>query len=158
MFLLESVSGHWLHRPNRIIMFKNIEIGGVIKFGNFSGQVRRRRLEEQAAKSGKTPEEMLREKKKKMAKWQSQRDDLKLVRCSNCGHRGHNFDWCPFALPFFLRQLGRFRGIGGQWKPEEPPLSLTESERAKFNKHFAILSMRLAPDQATYSSAASAHY
>jgi hypothetical protein len=123
-------------------MFKSIE-GGIVKFGKISGQVRRRRLEEQAAKSGLSPDELLREKKKKMEHWQSQREELKLVRCSNCGHRGHNFHWCPFALPFFLRQLGRFRGMHGQWEPQEPPLCLTELERTKFNKHFAILSMKL---------------
>ena len=130
-----------------IIMFKSTE-GGVVKFGNFSGQVRRRRLEEQASKAGVSPEELLREKKKKMARWQSQRDDLKLVRCCNCGHRGHSFEWCPFALPYFMRQRDRFRGMHGHWEAQEPPLCLNELERAKFNKHFAILSMRL-KDQPT---------
>lgn len=139
-------------------MFKSVE-GGVVKFGNFSGQVRRRRLEEQAARLGLSPEELLREKKTKMAKWQSQRDELQLVRCSNCGHKGHNFYWCPFGLPYFLRQLGRFRGMSGHWGLEEPPLCLTESERAKFNKHFAILSMRLErqPTSDERSTSASIH-
>jgi hypothetical protein len=138
-------------------MVKNIEIGGVKKFGNFSGQERRRRLQEQALQFGTTPEELLRQKKNKMAMWQAQRHHLQLVRCSNCGHRGHNFDWCPFALPFFLNQLGRFRGNFGQWMPEEPPLSLTDSERTKFNKHFAILSMRLLPSPSAHSEVASVH-
>ena len=138
-------------------MVKLIEIGGVMKFGNFSGQERRRRLEEQALKYGTTPEDLRQQNKNKMAKWQAERDHLRLVRCSNCGHRGHNFDWCPFALPYFLRQLGRFRGHCGQWIPEEPPLSLTESERTKFNKHFAILSMRLLPAQSAHSEISSVH-
>ena len=128
-----------------------------MKFGNFSGQERRRRLEEQALKYGTTPEELRQQNKNKMAKWQAERDHLRLVRCSNCGHRGHNFDWCPFALPYFLRQLGRFRGNFGQWMPEEPPLPLTDSERAKFNKHFAILSMRLLPARNAHYEAASVH-
>jgi hypothetical protein len=138
-------------------MAKRIEIGGVIKICIFSGQERRRRLEQQALKFGTTPRELLQEKKNTMAKWQAQRDHLRLVRCSNCGHRGHNFEWCPFALPYFLRQLERFRGKFGQWMSEEPPLSLTESERTKFNKHFAILSMRLPPAQSAHSEVASAH-
>jgi hypothetical protein len=134
-----------------MFMAKRIENGGVMKLGIFSGQERRRRLEEQALKCGTTPDQLLHQKKMKMAQWQAQRHDLRHVRCSNCGHRGHNFDWCPFALPYFLRQLGRFRGHCGQWIPEEPPLSLTESERTKFNKHFAILSMRLLPAQPAHS-------
>jgi DNA-directed RNA polymerase subunit RPC12/RpoP len=138
-------------------MVKVIEIGGVVKLGNFSGQERRRRLEEQALKCGTTPEELRQQKKNKMANWQAERDHLRLVRCPNCGHRGHNFDWCPFALPFFLRQLGRFRGNCGLWMREEPPLALTDSERIKFNKHFAILSMRLLPAQSAHSKVASAH-
>jgi hypothetical protein len=123
-------------------MNKNVE-GSIIKFGNFSGKVRRRRLEEQAALAGVSSEELLKEKKKKIALWQSLRHNMKLFRCPNCGHKGHSFDWCPFALPYFLRQLGRFRGMNGHWGPEEPPLCLNESERSKFNKHWAILSMRL---------------
>ena len=123
-------------------MFKTVK-GGIVKFGNFSGQVRRQRLQEQAARAGVLPEELLRERKDKMALWQTQRHEMQLVRCSNCGHRGHSFEWCPFALRYFLRQLGRFRGMSGHWRPDEPPLCLTELERSKFNKHFAILSMSL---------------
>lgn len=123
-------------------MYKIVE-GGIKKFGNFSGQERRRRLEEQAALAGLSSEELLRQKKNKMALWQSLRLEMKLVRCSNCGHKGHSFDWCPFALPYFLRQLGRFRGKNGQWEPDEPPLCLNDLERSKFSKHWAILSMRL---------------
>ena len=122
-------------------MFKRS--GGILKFGNSSGHERRRRLEYQAAKHGVSPEQLLQEKKNKIARWQSEREDLKLVRCCNCGHRGHNFEWCPFALPYFLSQRDRFRGKGGQWRPEEPALCLTESERSKLNKHFSILSMNL---------------
>ena len=123
--------------------------------GKRTGQQRRRRLEEQAARCGKQPDELLREKKQNMAKWQSQRDDLRQVRCPNCGHIGHNFNWCPFALPFYLRQLGRFRGNGGLWRPDEPPIRLTEQEQVKFHKHFAILSMRLQTAGATHASQAS---
>ena len=138
-------------------MLKSVGNGGVSKFVHFSGHERRRRLQEQAAKRGQTPEELLREKKMTMASWQLKRDDLKLVRCCNCGHRGHNFGWCPFATPYFLRQLGRFRGINGRWMPEEPPLPLSESERTKFNKHFAILSMRLKHDEVAINSLVTGH-
>jgi hypothetical protein len=132
-----------------------MDSGGVQKLvGNRTGQQRRRRLEEQAMRCGKQPDDLLRERKKQMASWQSQRDDLRLVRCSNCGHIGHNFNWCPFALSFYLRQLGRFRGNGGLWMPDEAPLCLNEQEHAKFHKHFAILSMRLGPALVTRSSQA----
>ncbi len=119
---------------------------GIRRIRNYSGNERKKRLEKQAKIRGITSEEMLQDRKQSILNWQLQREALLEIRCSNCGHVGHNFEWCPFALPYFLRQLDRFRGFNGSWNSNEPPLCLDKSEKIKYNKHFAILSMKLGPD------------
>jgi hypothetical protein len=72
---------------------------------------------------------------------------LKNQRCPNCGYFGHNYHWCPFTLPVFLEQKDRFRGIEGRWGDNEMPLPLSQIERERMSKHFAILCMRLESTQ-----------
>ena len=120
------------------------EIGGVRKvFRSLTGSSRRRLLEQQAARAGKIPEDLLRERKDRKQAWQLDKMRLKNHRCPNCGYFGHNYHWCPFTLPVFLKQLDRFRGIDGRWEDKETPLLLSQNERERMSKHFAILSMRL---------------
>ena len=107
-----------------------------------TGNQRRSLLELQATRLGKDPKVLLEQRKQLKIEWQAKRNQLMFTRCCNCGHEGHNFDFCPFALPYFLNQP-RFRGKTGIWRPEEPAIVLTEKERIKSIKHFEILSMQV---------------
>ena len=109
-------------------------------FKKMTGDQRRCLLEQQAARLGKDPNVLLEHRKQNKIKWQAQRKHLEFTQCCNCGHKGHNFDFCPFSLPFFLNQ-SRFRGKTGLWRPNETAVVLTEKERLKSIKHFEILSM-----------------
>jgi hypothetical protein len=125
-----------------------VETGGVRKaFRSMTGSSRRRLLEQQAARAGRTPEDLLCERKDRKQAWQSQKMHLKNQRCPNCGYFGHNYHWCPFTLPVFLEQKDRFRGIEGRWGDNEMPLPLSQIERERMSKHFAILCMRLESTQ-----------
>jgi hypothetical protein len=119
-------------------MTSQLQSAGILK--KLTGNQRRRLLELQAAKIGKDPDALLENRKLKKLAWQEQRTCLQFYRCCNCGHVGHNFDFCPFAFPFFLRQ-SRFRGMNGLWNPEESAVVMSENERLKYMKHFEILSM-----------------
>jgi|LauGreDrversion4_2_1035121.scaffolds.fasta_scaffold332607_1 hypothetical protein len=107
---------------------------------HLTGNQRRRLLEQQATRSGEDPDVLLQKRKELKLAWQARRAVLTFFRCCNCGHTGHDFAFCPFALPHFLRQ-SRFRGPNGQWHPEEPAVNFTEKERLKCIRHFEILSM-----------------
>jgi hypothetical protein len=110
-------------------------------FQSITGSARRRRLEQQAATLGTTPEALLMSRKARKQQWQNCRQELRTFQCPNCGHVGHNYAWCPFTTPFFLSQMDRFRGPTGQWADKYHAVNLSFSEREKMSKHFAILSM-----------------
>jgi hypothetical protein len=120
------------------IMASPLERAGVLK--KLTGNQRRRLLEQQAAQSGENPDVLLQNRKQKKLAWQALRTALTFTRCCNCGHTGHDFDYCPFALPHFLSQ-SRFRGPNGQWHPEESAVQLTKKEQLRCIKHFEILSL-----------------
>jgi hypothetical protein len=115
-------------------------------FKKMTGDQRRRLLEQQAARLGKDPNVLLKHRKQQKIKWQAQRKHLEFTQCCNCGHKGHNFDFCPFSLPFFLNH-SKFRGETGFWRPNESAVVLTEKERLKSIKHFEILSMPVPKDK-----------
>ena len=141
---MELGSGSADQRCISSTLVETSQLKGVRKlFKSMTGSSRRRLLQLQAAKEGKTPDDLLAERKDRKQQWQMQRPHLRSHRCPNCGHIGHNYYWCPFALPVCLKQKDRFRGSCGRWEENEPPLQLTQNERENMGKHFAILSMRL---------------